>query len=977
MIHDLVETTWDRFLKLKEEYHDKVLLYDIVLSSEQILEIQTMLIKHVNGSYNPLWDTLRKKWSYEGILFLSCCVFAKYERKENEKFWYGWKKWIGQEINNPNSHLNMYAELKKFASSQQLYLYSSPKKTMYVSSFNTHAFMSAAHCVGIFHFLKLVAIGNMYRMDIAEQKELLVYTINAIGAGVNEDSSTNDDDSDDSEHTKKYYGLHRGFRRASAFNPSAVCNALEVPFRMVLNTILSAGKYDFLSDFQESLEPFIVIAYKRFLQDLSDETADLQKIVIGSTGRRKRCNKPEYRYDFDSNQLVLSIPEMRLDPESEDMMISVVLHGQNVCIESSLDIRYYRSILIGTAEKNIPVTKFFPGLICDIKENNTIIRSFDMGDKYHIFDDNGDVLSLPCRNAQDAFVLVQYGIEFISSDNSVFFEDESMGYAMYQVHINEETCFIIGNVMISPFFIDIPIFRIVNEHLDTGSYLLDEQVQKIRIYHELPKFQIRSTSREDLILNFPVRINGKSFEYQIESEILLMDGSGETCFTVTFDEQVNEKYHNKVIDIRFALGYSYSLKCIVLRGLKYAFTHSYYRNDSDVRVSELIFEQSDQIYSRNYTFPMKDKNTRFKIKLNDTEYRLCLVPPSLDMRLSDGTPIVPEVWHSVISSKTLFVSDSFKNICLELEFETGEKSKIHGNRNDSLISFPLSCLHRDNTLSGRVEVSISFYSSGAEIKEKFCTVYSVFTSLKPVRLNYRDSATAIRNLINEKGQYLLIECIADPGISYQVNVTNKQQSASVTVDIPNDQDKIKCMKICDNMFVDGKYDLTIISKRFSMGMSGSDEKVEYEIKDLIVCSGEIVKIKQVEQRDLKDENKSEQIINDNMVLKCVKTESGNLIRNFYLKIFDESIDGAGYLADGYFVAPDNRRQFHTLFNPYFISNLSQKGNDVFFEITDKEGKYPSVDVYGRVNCLTASTMSIAKKIHGNIHAEGDYIKYEL
>lgn len=973
---DLAEKTWIDFMKLKEEYQKKVLLYDIIINPDELNEIQKVMIAFYKGKYSSDFNSWEKYWGCEDVLFFGFCMFAKYVRRRDEKFWDGWKEWTDQGLDK-NTDPNIYSDIKKFALKYDIYLFSSLKKTMYVSSFNTHAFLNNAHCVEVFHFLKMLAISNPYRMNTKEQHDFLFDIVKNIGQGIKTDLLFIEDESDDSDEVKKYYGLHRGFQRACSHNPFMVCNALELPFRLILNMLFSSDKYDYITEYQDKIEPFLVSGYKKFLLEISEEIDDLHTIVGKKDFNRKRINKPEYRYVFETNQLELYIPEMRIGSNIEDTMLRVSLQGEITTIDFSIEARYYRTVVIGTIEKHFLINKFEPGLTCAIYENNKLFRSYDLHDKYFIFDINGDQISLPCKFEQDAFILIQYEMLFDSSDFSLFYEDIDKGYKIFQVHIDEDSCFTLGNVMVSPFFTEFPVFRIMTEELENGAYLLTNEGESIKVYHRLPRIQIRCNSEDDLFSHFPAIINGKNSKYTIFSSIMLMDGSGDSCYTVGFENTGNDEYQNKIIEIVFGVNFKYRLDCIVLTDLKFCFTKLFYLTENDVRVKSLEFKNSSQLFTRNYLFPMKDRNTKFKLLLNGMEFRLCLVPPSLDICLSDGSVIKENVWHSIIALKTLYVSRSFHDTCLELSFESGLKRRYWGVKMDSCNSFDLSCLHRDNTFSNRVDVSICFKVSGIESIVKIFTVYSVFYFLKPMKFVWFDSDRSIRNLVNGNGEYLLFECIGDPLLTYEFEFKNYNTGEISVIDIPDISDSVIIMKLSEKKINDGYYNMAILSNKVLMGMSNTMRKIEYKQEDIEIISGEIYQeeiiFENLEQISFQEENHKLEIssevvgvkLHDRLVIKCVQTDFGSIIHNFYLEIVGEMLDGYGYLANGFsilkklkslkFATDSEKRKYHHSFNPYKISNILKiTATEIIFDITDKSGDVLLIDGYGAVNSLKYS-----------------------
>lgn len=969
MENDLSEYTWLAFSEQKKAQIDSVLLYDLTLTSDEVSLIQSIMRNHFKNVYNPDWDLLRRQWSYDGIFFLSCFVYAKYVRSPNEKFWDGWRKWTGEESSLSANNGNHYNEIKKFASQHSLFLYETTKKTMYVSSFSTHAFFNAAHCVDIYHFLKIIAIGNPYRMDVSEQKELLAEIIQLIANRVKFDQSEKEEEIDEIDSIKNFYRLHRGFRRACLNSSNLVLRAIEIPFRMILSTVLSGGTTDFLAEYQSNLEQFQIIGYQQFMKELSEETQDLQKFLGKRTTGKKRFFRPEYRFNFEEKQLEIWIPEMRIETDLNNVEIRVIIQGDNLNLSVPIEPRLYRSFCIGTEEKHIVLERFDSKIVCDIQENNVSVRSFSLNEKFLIFDIEGDVLPLPCRVEQEAFLLVPHGTYFDEKEFSIYEVKKNANYRIFQFYMNEDSCFILGDSIISPFFSEIPNFRILDKYLVDGVFLSDDIGLKISVYSEFPIIQIRAENREQLRIKFPLLINEQKYSYDILAENIITDGSGESCFTVGLSDDIKKTYLGQVVSMKMGGCCEYKAVFIVLRNLSKKFTQDYYIDEDDIRVAELSFDNSDKLFIRSYIFPMKDNNVRFKLSINDKEFKLCLAPPCLDVRFCDGTYLNKDAWHSLIASKTLSIVNTLAGINLMARYDTGEERVFRSILKDGKLNFDLQFLHRDNTFANKVEIYACFLAPNTKKQEKLCTVYSRFTVLSPLKFSFISEISSIKNLIKETGQYLTMSYIGEPSLEYTARLLNIRNGKQKIFMIPESTGVPTPIRISNGIVEDGIYTFSVVSKKMIMGMKSCKEQIEYSQENIEILSGEIKQTIKKDSKDIIIHNKfttksqlhyleiEETKIEIGTIINCIETFDGHAVRNFYLKIYDESVDGSSYLADGFFVI-DGSNHYHTKFNPYNIQKIQFHNKDIHFEITDKDGRSPDVDSQGKINPLSTNNRDL-------------------
>jgi hypothetical protein len=87
------------------------------------------------------------------------------------------------------------------------------------------------------------------------------------------------------------------------------------------------------------------------------------------------------------------------------------------------------------------------------------------------------------------------------------------------------------------------------------------------------------------------------------------------------------------------------------------------------------------------------------------------------------------------------------------------------------------------------------------------------------------------------------------------------------------------------------------------------------------------------------------------------------VANFFLEVWKHQAEAneGWFFADGFFHLPD-RIQRHTLFNPYQVKVLEQKGGRYTLKIRDKNGNPISVDGDGHVNDLKALRSFRTKEI---------------
>ena len=174
--------------------------------------------------------------------------------------------------------------------------------------------------------------------------------------------------------------------------------------------------------------------------------------------------------------------------------------------------------------------------------------------------------------------------------------------------------------------------------------------------------------------------------------------------------------------------------CIVTN-LSFSFTESLFFSEKEVRVQNLDFDNAESLFSRSYSFPMKDKNNKFRINLNEEEYRLALQPPIIETSLDGRT--VPEIlWCDTIIGKSLCLVSDIEYLKVFVQYADKTRRELYPIRTANKRLYSLTSLDQDKLLrSDPVQLVVNCKQQ----EKTITTIYFKFDFLEEPRFFCTDT----------------------------------------------------------------------------------------------------------------------------------------------------------------------------------------------------------------------------------------------
>jgi len=939
MTSDLGKRLWEQFEEICRKQPKNRILFQLRITPEEVAALQS--VAHAFGGfyYDPVREDIIKYWKYDGLIYILLFTFAKYVHKKEERFWVGWEKWAKPDSTSDLLNPKNYQYIKSFSDNHDLFLYC-PNRNEYVSSLRTHAFLGQWSLDHILRAFVIVLLKYLYRLDNADRDYLLKEVLDQIS----ENPTENIEDDEDTEQLPFHF--RKSFRMAAFLQNALVFDQLQELFRLIHESVIRSANQTFTEiTIPDHVEPYIQEIVAGILQEpvSSKYSTIIRENYTGSDGIRHRFRRPGIILDPESMMLKLFIPEQRVFNREAGFRFKVLIAIGSEEFETPLSFRYFSNQPFCTREQELDILAYHGSVSWKICRNGITIKENHVEEKVLYFDTEGNGIQLPLTEAQDVFILVSDDCSFECDDASPF-DLENVKYKVFFTTCNENTLFLVDNVFISPFAKKVPNF--VEKHKDSvyqSVSIISADNAIYSVYKVFPEFAIRAKDEKTLRSSYPLYLDDIKIEYTILKKSSLYDGSDEYVFDIAIPASYHVSQSVSRFDLEIGAPVKLKKTLFIIKNLEFSFSDPLYFSRDEVRVQALFFESCETFFSGSYSFPMKDNNTRYRIMLDNEEYRLGLIPPIIHVTL-DNLP-VPEIsWWEDIYDKKMHIATDLSSLRVFVRFS---------NKTERMLSPVLINGQREYALSGLSRANIPCDDPVDMVvdingKQKLITtIYYKFAFLEDPRFLCSDQCNTSSPLINKEGFFMFAKMMGSKRKKYEGVLTYLTTGQDYKFDLPISEHGLESVFITDQFVVNGRSKLTVQSKSAVFGKKEKIEAVEYErIFDSLY---------EENQREAQDVVK----ITTESILE-VESSSGTCIYNFFLEIDDDLFGAEGFLANGFFIAKNGSKIYHTFFNPYTITDIIFYGNEISCTIKDKNGKCPGVDKYGRVNPIRPATTGMQR-----------------
>lgn len=928
-MEDLGKRLWEQFEYIRKNQVENRLIFQLRITPEEVNVLQS--VARLFGPYSayPTQDGIEKFWKTDGLIFLLLFTYTKYVHKNDSQFWVGWQHWSRARPSSDLLNPKIYDYIKSFSDKYSLFLYS-PNRNEYVSSLRTHAFLGNWTIEKIletfFHFSLLYP----FNLDQHDRETYL----KDILAQYAEKPSENSEDDDEQDVTPFHF--RKSFRMASFLQNGSVFNELKDIFYVLHQAVVSNVQgNDKVLKLSDSIESYIQDAVKNFLVLMKSTRYEeiISESIKESGGRRYNFRRPGLYLNMNNLLLTLHIPQQPAFTKNPYSNYSLKVTSDNKKIEErSLEYRYYNDIPRYTREEDIELRHYNGSLAWDVCLNGFSNKHYKCTEKVLYFRSDGNQIDLPLLQEQELYILVPDKCAFECDDASPVKVPDT-NYSIYCIQCNSKTLLFVDNKFISPMAQKIP------DLIERQSGVIYESIKIIDpigemhpVYRSFPTFTIRAKNENLLKEEYPMFFNNKEVRYSITPKTLLYDGTDDILFDVLIPESNCCDSGVSVNYIEIGINKQYSRKIIILRSLSFSFTDTIYFLKKDVRVQNLDFDSCNSFFSGSYNFPMKDSNTRFRVKFDDEEYRLVLQPPLIEATL-DGKDIPELLWGDKVFDKEIFINSDLDDIRVFARFSDKSEKRLNLVHIANKRTIPLDSLAQSKYMDYDFASIVLIFKNREKV---ITTIYFRFTFLDAPRFFCNEQGVYQSTLVEKEGLFLICKTIGSDKMTYFGVLTYLATGAQYRFLLQGNNNVTSPIYITDQFTSNGRCKLEIYSKQELMGYKNGKENIEY--------SQEFDKLYDEPIYEIKKNS-----ISIGTIIDINSSDAGD-VKNFLLRIDDELTGDDGYLADGFFIHNGNEI-YHTNFNPYFLTNIQIDGTAITCSIQDTNNQYPVLDRFGRVNPL--------------------------
>jgi len=933
-MEDLGKRLWEQFEEIIQNQIDNRLIFQLRITPEEVKALQAVARSYGRFSANPVQVGIERYWKTDGLIFLLLFVYTKYVHNRDLQFWVGWEHWSHAGVSSDLLNPKIYNYIKSFSDKYALFLYS-PNRNEYVSSLRTHAFLGNWTIEKILETLFHVALRYPFSLDQYDREAYLKDTLEQYAEKPSENSE------DDDEQDVIPFHFRKSFRMALFLQQDNVLNELQGIFHVLHQAIVAnvQGSDRFLK-LSDSTESYIHDAVKNFLVMLKSTHYEklISESIKESGGSRYNFRRPGLYLNMTNLLLTIHIPAQRTFTKNPDSKYSLKVTSDNKKIERLLEYRFYNDSPIYTREEDIEIRHYNGSLAWDVCLNGFSEKHYTCNEKVLYFRSDGNRIDLPLSQEQELYVLVSDECVFECDDASPAKVPDT-NYSIYCLQCNSKTLLFVDNKFVSPMAQDIPdLMERQSDVIYESVKIIDPIGETHPVYHSFPAFTIRSKNENMLREEYPVFINNKEIRYSITAKKLLCDGTDDILFDISIPETNYCDSGASVYHIEIGITKQYSKRIFLLRQLAFSFTDTMYFSKKDVRVQNLVFDSCNTFFSGSYAFPMKDNNTRFRLKLDNEEYRLVLQPPLIEATI-DGKDILELLWGDNVFDKEISIDSDLDDIKVLARFSDKSEKRLNLVHIANKRTIPLNSLAQWKYMGCDFANIVLVCKNQEKI---ITTICFRFTFLDAPHFFCNEQDVSQSSLVDKEGLFLICRTIGSDKVTYSGVLTYLATGAKYSFPLQGNNNVTSPVFITDQFVPNGNCKLEIYSKQKLMGHINGIESIEYSQEFQKLYDEPVIEQKEV-------------LVAIGTIIDINCSDAGT-IKNFFLRIDDELAGDVGFLAEGYFIHNGNQI-YHSEFNPYLLTNIKIDGTTVTCSIRDANSQHPVLDRYGRVNPLKSDEVN--------------------
>ncbi len=661
-----------------------------------------------------------------GLLLISSIIFAKdTDKDKNTDFWGAYYNWLGLP-ENMTSNLNqkIYKDLKAFFNSYNIaYLVRSSKRIQYVLTLRMHSIVANRPLSRrkITHFLKsLVKLNGFNYHDKEYQQDVLYNYLNQ---------------------------LFLDYKLAKEDFPSLVVYSPLPLETLEAFSISQEQVVDYLQPLYDYIECSLInklypqnkrikLKLPEYIKFLKNDIKEI--ILIESKTKNKKTShfiksrkitKACVSIDILTLEVKFNIPSLLIQRESKllnDINSATIYYSiGNKTYQRQLEIEYLDSYII-TEEISIPFNfigeKLDYSIRVNDKENKGSI-TFN-----YIFDSNGNPLNMNNKIAQKIYCIAKNNQIIAENLLTKIYELDEV-YSIYETYIDNDSFIILNN----------NVYSLSNKNIiNSGFEYHNQNYSDVKLFDKglyfqvlgsFPQLYFRVSNIKTVKQNIELSLNSKIVDFEIIQDFIILDGLGDYFVKIKVLSSI-EDFIGKLVTIKlFDREKSKAILLqtfFILTNLHYNFSKDFYFYKSDIQLTNLNFDNKEQILARKYESFDNFHLSEFKVNLSNRIAKLLIPNKLICISLGDKNLLQrKDYWFSELLDKkqiSIVADNEIKVFKLYTEDDENQLHQVLSKRGK--VQFSLDCLGNPPINHKRsVKLKLEFYLNNMVHIKELCTIH--------------------------------------------------------------------------------------------------------------------------------------------------------------------------------------------------------------------------------------------------------------
>lgn len=943
-------------------------LFQLDFSNEEVVLLRKMVVGLFTGAIrNQDLSDFVSVWDEGGLIFISCCLFAKDSDKDtNTDFWNEYYQWLGFDNSREFSYsqVKIYQEIKAFWDVNGVrFVTSRSGNNQYVLTFLMHSIISNRPMsirLAVRFLMKIIKGNGTVYHDSEDQRALLGYHLKEFSSPLMESIECN-------SSGLVYLQLPRETALAFLHNPEQVVDYLFPIYDSLEKQLIDLENQDsgILELHIAELPVFLRCEADNALHNTSIEEIRRIRSVL-KTFRKERAS---LYLDVKNPAIKILIPQYFFTDLKEYSEINFTLYDTDGAVQyEQIGIHYevVQSMAI-TDGLELPCAKVDKPMTYKFTCGGMVLAKGTVP-ACRLFDSQGEPLSPPYRTAQNVYCIARP--ETIISDVALqeihpnILED----FSLWDSYLSDESPILIDDVL---YVVDegvVPNKAGCNLHLDPYQdvrFLYNSsQYSVIGTY---PTFFLRLQQDMQAENEIMIAVNGINAPYSVLSYINLSDGTHEAFIRLAIDPEFpfeNSKLLHIRLFSRSKMQDVLSISVFALKNLRFSFSKDFYHDANEVVLNNLIFEEQEKLFAGHfYGFP--DSRTRFKLALVDYPgSRLELLPPVITVTQDGKTLFNEDCWYTNISDSRNIIVTGPRDITSVHLFTRDSKETKHHELKRKGEGFDVKVLRsHPETEEAFVILTLSALDKNKQkITIPICKLYykvSLKTQADQIFF-YVPSSDNIRFANFKPGLKVDLAFYCERRNTYTVNLMDMKKK--VIASFPIQQDS-RANYYQETDLTPGQYHLQVLEKKKNQISGETTLREVYSLE----CPYKINASKTRGTSSSPSLATDSEMLTDrwheirvlHAIKRIINPEKGYIYKpeikiiSFYLREKSPLIVESSFEAIGYFTDRSGKRYEMTQFNPFKVTVMCRKqDNKMIIKVVDNENQQLRVDVRnGHVNPL--------------------------